>query len=110
MLNSCKIEVVISLWFKECWTMANFDKTMKFNYDELPKDNVETILNNVYKTLEERGYNAVNQIVGYLLSGDPAYIPRHNEARNQIRHIDRDDIMEELVSYYLKNHSKDDHA
>lgn len=51
--------------------MANFDKTMKFNYDELPKDNVETVLNNVYNTLEERGYNAVNQIVGYLLSGDP---------------------------------------
>ncbi|EJG5120954.1 IreB family regulatory phosphoprotein [Staphylococcus pseudintermedius] len=90
--------------------MANFDKTMKFNYDELPKDNVETVLNNVYNTLEERGYNAVNQIVGYLLSGDLAYIPRHNEARNQIRHIDRDDIMEELVSYYLQNHSKDEHA
>ncbi|MBC8714339.1 IreB family regulatory phosphoprotein [Staphylococcus pseudintermedius] len=90
--------------------MANFDKTMKFNYDELPKDNVETVLNNVYNTLEERGYNAVNQIVGYLLSGDPAHIPRHNEARNQIRHIDRDDIMEELVSYYLQNHSKDEHA
>lgn len=52
--------------------------------------------------LEERGYNAVNQIVGYLLSGDPAYIPRQNEARNQIRHIDRDVIMEELVSNYLK--------
>ena len=53
--------------------------------------------------MEERGYNAVNQIVGYLLSGDPAYIPRQNEARNQIRHIDRDVIMEELVSYYLKS-------
>ncbi|AKS66959.1 hypothetical protein RN70_05865 [Staphylococcus schleiferi] len=90
--------------------MANFDKTMKFNYEDIPKENVETVLNNVYHTLEERGYNAVNQIVGYLLSGDPAYIPRHNEARNQIRHIDRDDIMEELVSYYLQNHNKKDHA
>ena len=57
---------------------------------------------NVHQTLEERGYNAVNQIVGYLLSGDPAYIPRQNDARNQIRHIDRDVIMEELVSNYLK--------
>lgn len=92
-------------------TMANFDKTMKFNHDEIPKANVETVLNNVYNTLEERGYNAVNQIVGYLLSGDPAYIPRHNEARNQIRHIDRDDIMEELVSFYLKhNHDSDQDA
>lgn len=90
--------------------MENFDKTMKFNYEDIPKENVEYILNNVYRTLEERGYNAVNQIVGYLLSGDPAYIPRHNEARNQIRHIDRDDIMEELVSFYLKHHQKDSDA
>ncbi|MCE5091533.1 IreB family regulatory phosphoprotein [Staphylococcus chromogenes] len=90
--------------------MENFDKTMKFNYEDIPKENVEYVLNNVYHTLEERGYNAVNQIVGYLLSGDPAYIPRHNEVRNQIRHIDRDDIMEELVSFYLKNHQKDSNA
>ncbi|BCU52479.1 uncharacterized protein (UPF0297 family) [Staphylococcus auricularis] len=82
--------------------MANFDKTMKFDYEEVPKDEVKKVLLNVYQTLEERGYNPVNQIVGYLLSGDPAYIPRHNEARNQIRRIDRDDIMEELVSHYLK--------
>ncbi|UXS74519.1 IreB family regulatory phosphoprotein [Staphylococcus chromogenes] len=90
--------------------MENFDKTMKFNCEDIPKENVEYVLNNVYHTLEERGYNAVNQIVGYLLSGDPAYIPRHNEARNQIRHIDRDDIVEELVSFYLKNHQKDSNA
>lgn len=82
--------------------MNNFDKTMRFNIEEVPKDDVKSVLTNVYRTLEERGYNPVNQIVGYLLSGDPAYIPRHNEARNQIRRIDRDDIMEELVSYYLK--------
>ena len=49
---------------------------------------------------------SVNQIVGYLLSGDPAYIPRQNDARNQIRHIDRDVIMEELVSNYLKENKK----
>ena len=74
--------------------MENFDKTMKFKYEDIPEEDV-------HRTLEERGYNAVNQIVGYLLSGDPAYIPRQNEARNQIRHIDRDVIMEELVSNYL---------
>ena len=85
--------------------MDNIDKTMKFDYEEIPKDNVETVLNNVHRTLEERGYNAVNQIVGYLLS-DPAYIPRQNDARNQIRHIDRDVIMEELVSNYLKENKK----
>ncbi|WP_436881558.1 IreB family regulatory phosphoprotein [Staphylococcus gallinarum] len=86
--------------------MENFDKTMKFNYDEIPKEDVKTVLQNVYKTLEEKNYNPVNQIVGYLLSGDPAYIPRHNEARNQIRRIDRDDIMEELVSNYLTEKDK----
>ena len=52
--------------------MANFDKTMKFDYEEVPKDEVKKVLLNVYQTLEERGYNPVNQIVGYLLSGDPA--------------------------------------
>ena len=82
--------------------MENFDKTMKFSYEEIPKEDVKSVLQNVHRTLEERGYNAVNQIVGYLLSGDPAYIPRQNEARNQIPHIDRDVIMEELVSNYLK--------
>ncbi|MDY5061445.1 IreB family regulatory phosphoprotein [Staphylococcus simulans] len=87
--------------------MNNFDKTMRFNIEEVPKDDVKSVLTNVYRTLEERGYNPVNQIVGYLLSGDPAYIPRHNEARNQIRRIDRDDIMEELVSYYLKVSDKE---
>ncbi|UBV41265.1 IreB family regulatory phosphoprotein [Staphylococcus xylosus] len=85
--------------------MENFDKTMKFNYDEIPKEDVKTVLQNVYNTLKEKGYNPVNQIVGYLLSGDPAYIPRNNEARNQIRRIDRDDFMEELVSSYLQEKS-----
>lgn len=87
--------------------MENLDKTMKFSYDEIPKKDVRIVLLNVYNTLEERGYNPVNQIVGYLLSGDPAYIPRHNDARNQIRHIDRDDIMEELVSSYLQDSTKE---
>lgn len=90
-----------------CNKMNNFDKTMRFNIEEVPKDDVKSVLTNVYRTLEERGYNPVNQIVGYLLSGDPAYIPRHNEARNQIRRIDRDDIMEELVSNYLKVSDKE---
>ena len=81
--------------------MENLDKTMKFNYNEVPKKDVKTVLKNVYDTLEERGYNPVNQIVGYLQSGDPAYIPRHNEARNQIRHVERDEIMEVLVKNYV---------
>lgn len=81
--------------------MDQFDKTMKFSVDERKEDNVKAVLTNVYNTLEERGYNPINQIVGYLQSGDPAYIPRHNEARNQIRHVERDEIMEVLVKNYV---------
>lgn len=74
---------------------------MKFSVDERKEENVKKVLTNVYNTLEERGYNPINQIVGYLQSGDPAYIPRHNEARNQIRHVERDEIMEILVKNYV---------
>lgn len=81
--------------------MDQFDKTMKFSVDERKEENVKTVLTNVYNTLEERGYNPINQIVGYLQSGDPAYIPRDNEARNQIRHVERDEIMEVLVKNYV---------
>lgn len=81
------------------------DKTMKFNFkeDEQPV-NVREVLLNVFAALEEKGYNPINQIVGYLLSGDPAYIPRHNNARNLIRKLERDELIEELVKSYLKDH------
>ena len=59
------------------------------------------ILEEVYDALDERGYNAIDQIVGYLLSGDPSYITSHNNARNVIRQIDRDDLAEELVKSFL---------
>jgi len=59
------------------------------------------ILSEVYDALEERGYNPVDQIVGYLLSGDPSYITSHKNARNIIRQIDRDDLAEVLVKNYL---------
>ena len=64
--------------------MAN-DETMFFNFDEQHEKNVKETLKTVYDALEEKGYNPINQIVGYLLSGDPAYIPRLNNARNLIR-------------------------
>ena len=59
------------------------------------------VLEEVYAALDDRGYNAIDQLVGYLLSGDPSYITSHNNARNVIRLIDRDDLAEELVRYYL---------
>ncbi|WP_264467484.1 IreB family regulatory phosphoprotein, partial [Veillonella atypica] len=63
--------------------------------------NIRDTLEDVYKALEEKGYSPINQIVGYLLSGDPAYIPRHNDARNLILKHERDEIIEELVKSYL---------
>ncbi len=84
--------------------MSSFDKTMKFNFQEDQMDiNVDEVLFKVYEALQEKGYNPINQIVGYLLSGDPAYIPRHNDARNIIRKLERDELIEELVKSYLAN-------
>lgn len=83
--------------------MSSFDKTMKFNFSEDPYDqNIKEILFTVHEALQEKGYNPINQIVGYLLSGDPAYIPRHKDARNLIRKMERDEVIEELVKFYLE--------
>ncbi|QIB70727.1 IreB family regulatory phosphoprotein [Aminipila butyrica] len=62
----------------------------------------EDILKTVYDALDEKGYNAIDQMVGYILSGDPSYITGHNNARNIIRHIERDDLVEELLRAFLK--------
>ncbi|MBN6186451.1 IreB family regulatory phosphoprotein [Aneurinibacillus sp. BA2021] len=80
------------------------DHTMKFNFkqDEVEVEAREVLLQ-VYGALEEKGYNPINQIVGYLISGDPAYIPRHNNARTLIRKLERDELIEELVRSYLRS-------
>jgi uncharacterized protein (UPF0297 family) len=89
--------------------MGSMDNTMQFNFDEDDLDvvNVREVLLSVYGALEEKGYNPINQIVGYLLSGDPAYIPRHNEARTMIRKLERDELIEELVKSYLSQHHEE---
>jgi uncharacterized protein (UPF0297 family) len=88
--------------------MRNMDHTMKFNVkgEKVETDPKEVMLT-VYQSLEEKGYNPINQIVGYLLSGDPAYIPRHNNARSFIRKLERDELIEELVRSYLTQHQED---
>ena len=89
--------------------MDNQDHTMKFQFsDDSQEQVVNEILHSVYESLEEKGYNPINQIVGYLLSGDPAYIPRHRDARNTIRKVERDELIEEVVKHYLKT-NKEDH-
>ena len=62
-----------------------------------------TVLNQVYLALQEKGYNPINQLVGYLLSGDPAYITNHKNARSIIRKLERDELLEELVKNYLSD-------
>ena len=71
------------------------------NFDRVEQRTIEEILNIVYDALEERGYTAIDQMVGYILSGDPSYITRHNNARNIMGRIERDDLVEELIRAYL---------
>lgn len=81
------------------------DRTVRFNREEDSSDpKAEEVLLSVNEALEEKGYNPINQIVGYLLSGDPAYIPRHKEARTIIRQLERDELIEELIRHYLRDH------
>ncbi|WP_442871596.1 IreB family regulatory phosphoprotein [Aminipila sp.] len=77
--------------------------TIMFNsLEKGDQKTTEDILKTVYDALDEKGYNAIDQMVGYILSGDPSYITGHNNARNIIRHIERDDLVEELLRAFLK--------
>lgn len=88
--------------------MSSMDNTMQFNFNDDSFDaDVQEVLLSVYDALEEKGYNPINQIVGYLLSGDPAYIPRHKDARTLIRKLERDELIETLVKSYLRTHGKE---
>lgn len=77
------------------------DKTMTFSIGDQTEQEIRRILMVVYDSLKEKGYNPINQIVGYILSEDPTYITTHNNARNLIRRIDRDTLLQSLVRYYL---------
>jgi len=77
------------------------DSTRKINFNDQSKEEMRAVLIDVYKALLEKGYNPVDQIVGYLLSEDPTYITGHRNARTIIRHLDRDELMHELVKAYL---------
>ena len=71
------------------------------NPDKEKKQTIEEILQQVYAALDEKGYNAIDQMVGYILSGDPSYITGHNNARNLIRKVERDELVEELLKKFL---------
>lgn len=77
------------------------DKTMTFSLGNEQEQEIRRILMEVYDALKEKGYNPINQIVGYILSEDPTYITTHNNARSLIRRVDRDTLLQILVKYYL---------
>ncbi len=78
-----------------------FDGTRKFTLPDEGELEMKRILTTVYDALKEKGYNPINQIVGYILTEDPPYITNHLNARSLIRKIDRDDLLQELVRRYL---------
>ncbi len=78
------------------------NETMMFSVEKEKVNEAREILNTVYQSLKEKGYNPINQIVGYILSGDPTYITSHNNARAVIRRLERDEILEEVIRFYLE--------
>ena len=79
----------------------NLDYTRKFQINQESGDEIKAVLTTVFHSLQEKGYNPINQIVGYILSEDPTYITNHNNARTLIRRLDRDELLRELVRSYL---------
>ena len=81
--------------------MNDMDYTRRFSVNFDRSDENKAILTSVYNSLQEKGYNPINQIVGYILSEDPTYITNHNNARTLIRKLDRDELLQELLKSYL---------
>ena len=77
------------------------DETVSFYVEREKNQKTKEILKSVYEALKEKGYNPINQIVGYILSGDPTYITSHNNARNLIREVERDELLEKMVKFYM---------
>ena len=85
--------------------MQEINNTQYFKVKTEPEIQVKEVLDLVYNAMEEKGYNPVNQIVGYIMSGDPTYITSHKGARSMIMKVERDELVEELLTEYIKNKS-----
>ena len=85
--------------------MADLDNTQFFQVRLDTEISVKKVLDIVYHAMAEKGYNPVNQIVGYIMSGDPTYITSHNSARSMIMKVERDELIEELLKEYIRNES-----
>ena len=79
------------------------DETMMFRFGA-EENKAEVIIREACEAMEEKGYNPINQLVGYLLSGDPAYVTSYKEARSKVRKLERDELLEELVHFYVEAH------
>lgn len=88
---------------REALEMAEFDKTMMFSREKEVESPVRAIMKQVIGAMEERGYDPIDQLVGYIVSGDPTYVTAYKNARTLIRKIDKDELLEEVVSYYIKS-------
>lgn len=80
---------------------TNLDNTMQFDFPKNKEALTKAILTDVYDSLKQKGYNPINQLVGYLISGDPTYITNYNGARALVRKLERDEILEEVIKSYL---------
>ncbi len=87
---------------------TNLGSTQFFSTRPEQEMEVKQVLDHVYNAMEEKGYNPVNQIVGYIMSGDPTYITSHKGARSMIMKVERDELVEELLQEYIKNREKED--
>lgn len=85
----------------------NINNTQFFTVQKEPELQVSDVLEIVYKALKEKGYNPVNQIVGYIMSGDPTYITSHNNARSLIMKVERDELVEKVLKTYIENSAWD---
>lgn len=85
--------------------MQNLGNTQYFKVQAEPEVQVKEIIASVYEAMTEKGYNPINQIVGYIMSGDPTYITSHKSARSMIMKVERDELVEELLRAYVENES-----
>ena len=85
--------------------MENINNTQFFSVQKEPELQVKDVIEIVYEALKEKGYNPVNQMVGYIMSGDPSYITSHNNARSKIMKVERDELVEEVLKFYIDNHT-----
>jgi uncharacterized protein (UPF0297 family) len=96
-------DTVRSLYGEGSESMPKFNNTQYFKVQKEPEVFVKEVIHSVYDALTEKGYNPMNQIVGYAMSGDPTYITSHKGARSLIMKVERDEIIEELLRFYIDN-------